>query len=435
MLREVLRTITTEMNFKEILSMKGRRILGINPPVEDFAFFDLWSKPAGLLYLLESMRSNGNEVFLLDCIHEAAVGKRSFGREKIGCEEIEKPTVYRGIKRKYYRFGLSEKRLCELLAGIPRPDVIFLTSAMTYWYGGVKWIISILKRELPDVPVILGGTYARLCSEHAKGLGADRIVTDHWIPDSPYPAMDLYEKIPYGITMTSFGCPLSCSYCASRLLWPEYMRRPVASVLREIDHQAYLGAEDIAFYDDALLLQKERYFYPLCNELRSRYAGRLRLHTPNGLHVREIDEECALTLKETGFRTIRLSLESIDPKIAGAGSGKVARDEYLRTVRHLLDAGYSRNDCETYILLGLPGQCIDSVKETIDFVISAGGKPKLAEFSPIPGTPSFNIAAEQMPDLIREPLLHNNSVYSSWISQNISPEELQELKDLARKRL
>ena len=82
MLRKVLRTITTEMNFKEILSMKGRRILGITPPVEDFAFFDLWSKPAGLLYLLERMRMNGNEVFLLDCIHEASVGKRSFGRER-----------------------------------------------------------------------------------------------------------------------------------------------------------------------------------------------------------------------------------------------------------------------------------------------------------------------------------------------------------------
>ncbi len=171
----------------------------------------------------------------------------------------------------------------------------------------------------------------------------------------------------------------------------------------------------------------------MCNELRSRYAGRLRFHTPNGLHVREIDDECALMLKETGFRTIRLSLESIDPKIARAGSGKVARDEYLRTVRHLLDAGYSRNDCETYILLGLPGQSIDSVKETIDFV-HLRGKPKLAEFSPIPGTTSFNMAAEEMPELKTEPLLHNNSVYSSWISGNISPEELQELKDMARRR-
>ncbi len=127
----------------------------------------------------------------MDCIHEASAGKKSFGREKIGCMEIEKPPAYRGIKRKYHRFGLSEERIMERLAEIPRPDAVFLTSAMTYWYGGVKWIISILKRELPDVPIILGGTYARLCPEHAKGLGADHIVTDHWIPDSPYPAMDL----------------------------------------------------------------------------------------------------------------------------------------------------------------------------------------------------------------------------------------------------
>ena len=88
--------------------LKRQRILGINPPVEDFAFFDLWSKPAGLLYLLKRMKMNGNEVYLLDCIHEASAGKKSFGREKIGCMEIEKPPAYRGIKRKYHRFGLSE---------------------------------------------------------------------------------------------------------------------------------------------------------------------------------------------------------------------------------------------------------------------------------------------------------------------------------------
>ena len=100
--------------------------------------------------------------------------------------------------------------------------------------------------------------------------------------------------------------------------------------------------------------------------------------------------------------------------------------------RSLLNAGYSREDCETYILLGLPGQSINSVKETINFVHSSGGKPKLAEFSPIPGTPSFETAADKMPELRNEPLLQNNSVYSSWISGNITPENLQELKDLAR---
>lgn len=423
------------MTFKELFSMKGKRILGINPPVEDFAFFDLWSKPAGLLYLLNKMRTNGNEIRLLDCIQEASKGKKSFGREKTGRIEIKKPSVYRNIRRKYFRFGLSEEKIVKRLKETPSPNVVFLTSAMTYWYGGVSWMISLVKRELPDVSIILGGTYAKICSEHAKQMGADYIVTDHWTPDSSYPAMDLYEKLPYGITMTSFGCPLSCSYCASRILWPEYTRRRVPEVLNEIDYQIRLGARDIAFYDDALLLDKKDYFYPLCRELRSVYGERIRFHTPNGLHVREIDDECAEILRGSGFKTIRLSLESIDPKISDASSGKVVREEYAGAVRSLSKTGYSVADCETYILLGLPGQSIDSVKETIRFVHSSGGKPKLAEFSPIPGTPSFNIAAKKMPELKTEPLLHNNSVYSSWLSGDISPEELQELKDFARKRI
>lgn len=427
-----MRTITYKLKFKELFSIKGQRILGINPPVEDFAFFDLWSKPAGLLYLLNRMRMNGNEIYLLDCIHEASEGKRSFGREKISSAEITKPSVYMNIKRKYHRFGLSEESIKSRLREIPTPDAIFITSAMTYWYGGVKWIISLLKRELPDIPVILGGTYARLCPEHAEGLGADSIVTDHWLPDSLYPAMDLYEKLPYGVTMTSFGCPLSCSYCASRILWPEYTRRSVSEVLREIGYQVSLGAKDIAFYDDALLINKKEYFYPLCRESRSLYRDGIRFHTPNGLHVREIDDECAEIIMESGFKTIRLSLESIDPKISGESSGKVVQEEYAGAVRSLLKAGYSKNDCETYILLGLPGQSVESVKETIRFVHSSGGKPKLAEFSPIPGTRSFEAAAEKIPEIKTEPLLQNNSVYSSWISGNISPEELQELKDLAR---
>lgn len=427
-----MRTITEEIKVEELFSMRDKRILGINPPVEDFAFFDLWSKPVGLLYLLNRMRMNGNEVYLLDCIREASDGKRSFGREKIANIEIEKPFVYSGVKRKYHRFGLSEMEIKKRLADIPRPDAIFLTSAMTYWYGGVKWIISIIKRELPDVSIILGGVYARLCPDHAKGLGADYIVLDSWIPDSPYPAMDLYEDLPYAITMTSFGCPLSCSYCASRLLWPNYTRRTVSDVLCEIDFQVRLGVKDVAFYDDALLLDKTRCFYPLCYELNSRYKNSINFHTPNGLHVREIDTECAEMFKKTGFKTIRLSLESINPKMADISSSKVAREEYANAVRYLLNAGYSREDCETYILLGLPGQSINSVKETINFVHSSGGKPKLAEFSPIPGTPSFETAADKMPELRNEPLLQNNSVYSSWISGNITPENLQELRDLAR---
>lgn len=418
---------------EDLLALNGARVLGVNPPVRDFAFMDLWSKPLGLLYLLQSLRAE-NSVALLDCVWEARSGLKTYGRQNTAKLEIEKPAQYAAVRRRYFHFGPARVEIAAKLALMEAPDVILVTSVMTYWYLGVKWIIELLREIFPQSAIVLGGVYASLCPGHASRLGADYVVRGRAEPAAPYPAMDLYGAINYGVSMTSFGCPFSCGYCASGILWPRYRRRPLAEALAEIDYQAALGARDVAFYDDALLLGKNEFFYPLCRELTARYGCALRLHTPNGLHVRQIDERCALTLAESNFRTIRLSLESVDPKIAHESSGKVAREEYASAVKNLRAAGYAPEDCETYVLAGLPGQDIKSVKETINFVWDNGGVPKLAEFSPIPGTPLFDAAALKLPALRTEPLLQNNSVYCSYFSKDITPEELQELKDMTKRR-
>lgn len=418
---------------EDLLAIRGARLLGVNPPVRDFAFMDLWSKPLGLLYLLEALRRH-NDVALLDCVWEARDGIKSFGRQKTAKIETEKPEVYASVRRRYFHFGPSRDEAASALSRIGKPDCVLLTSAMTYWYPGVAWIIGLLRELFPETPIALGGVYASLCPGHASRLGTDFIVRGRAEPPAARPAMDLYGAINYGVSMTSFGCPFSCGYCASRLLWPRYRRRTVGEALAEIEFQASLGARDIAFYDDALLLGKENFFYPLCRELSSRYGGALRLHAPNGLHVRQIDGECARLMRESNFKTIRLSLESVDPGLTRDSSGKVARGEYAAAVKNLQAAGYSRGECETYILAGLPGQSAESVKETINFVLEAGGTPKLAEFSPIPGTPLFETAAGRLPALRDEPLLQNNTVYCSYFSKEMTPEALQELKDMTKRR-
>ena len=420
-------------SMEETLSASGLSILGVSPPVRDFAFMDLWSKPLGLLYLLEAL-SERNEVSLLDCVAEAAVGEKSFGRAKIAKHETDKPAVYSKIPRRYSHFGLTKDEVSSALDSVPRPDIILLTSGMTYWYPGVRWTIELLRERWPETPVVLGGIYASLCPEHAATLGADFLSLGRCEPAAPYPAMELYKRISYGVSMTSFGCPFACKYCASGLLWPRYRRRGLGETMREIEHQAALGAADFAFYDDALLLDKDNFFYPLCGEIERHFGGSLRLHTPNGLHLRQIDERCAETLYSHNFKTIRLSLESVDPRVIHDSSDKTGRADYARAVKNLRAAGYGREECETYILLGLPNQETASVRETIEFVLENGGVPKLAEFSPIPGTPAFEEAAQKLPALRAEPLLQNNSVYCSHFSHDITPEELQALKDLARRR-
>ena len=415
---------------KELAGLQDQSILAINPPIHDFAFFDLWSKPIGLLYLLQQLREQGNRVQLIDCIAEAHGEERSYGRFKIHRAEIEKPDAYQGIPRKYYHFGISKEAFETRLKRVPKPDLILLTSGMTYWYPGVTWAIRHIRKIFPNTPLYLGGTYAQLCAKHASKIGADAVQTEPYPILASHPALDLYPSLRYGVFLTSHGCPLACDYCASTLLNPTFKRRSFAEMEHDFAFQKGLGITDMSFYDDALLIDKENHFYPLCERLFS--GSGLRFHTPNGLHVREIDARCAAVLKQTGFKTIRLSLEGIDPQMIQAGAGKVKLEEYTQAVSYLKEAGFDSGDLETYILIGVPGQSTEAIRNSIAFVHSLGAIPKLAEFSPIPGTPLFEAAAEQIPELREEPLLQNNSVYCSYVSALFSSDTLQQLKNESR---
>jgi radical SAM superfamily enzyme YgiQ (UPF0313 family) len=419
---------------RALAELKGGTVLGINPPVRDFAWFDLWSKPVGLLNLLQFLRSAGNDVYLVDCLYEGRTKPLDFGRWKVARTPVEKPFPYKNIPRNYYRFGLDGAAFRRRLESLPQPDAVLVTAGMTYWYEGAFEAVRTAKEIFPDAPVVLGGAYARLCPEHALLSGADFIQTAPFLLSAAAPAMDLYDSPRYGVLTTSLGCPMNCAYCAARTLWPGFAQRPLEDVFSDLRAQMSIPTiTDMAFYDDALLLNKERHFYPLCEHLREHFpAPALRLHTPNGLHVAQLDDTCCRTLYRTGFHTIRLSLEGTDDFTGEASSGKVTTEDYARAVASLRKAGYPPERVETYILAGLPGQTTESVRASIETAKRLGGRPKLAEFSPIPGTPFYAEALRRIPELATEPLLHNNSVYAQYVAKTVTPEELQELKDLTK---
>ncbi len=414
--------------------LSGQTILGVNPPVLDFAWFDLWAKPAGLLNILGFLRERGNRVHLLDCLYEARTKPRSHGRWHVRREEIPRPAVYADIPRRFYSVGLGREGLRARLADRPPPDLILVTSIMTYWYLGVFDTIALLKERFPQTPVVLGGLYAALCPEHAATAGADYVATQAPLfPARPaVTPLDLYDRPDYGLVTTSHGCPNRCGYCASPLLTPRFQPRPLTEIFTDLDHQCSLGSvRDLAFYDDALLWDAENRLYPLCEHIRQKYPD-LRLHTPNGLSVAQIDERCADTLRQAGFKTLRLSLEGIDPHTSAAGGHKAGQERYERAVANLRGAGYAGDDLETYLLVGLPGQRPDDVERAVAYVKSVGARPKLCEFSPIPGTRLFSEALKTTPLIATEPLWHNNTVYAAHLSGRLSPAELQRLKDLGR---
>ena len=67
----------------------------------------------------------------------------------------------------------------------------------------------------------------------------------------------------------------------------------------------------------------------------------------------------------SGFKTIRLGLETSDMKIHRDLDKKVAMGDFEIAVKNLINAGYTKKDIGAYILMGLPGQSVESVTETV----------------------------------------------------------------------
>jgi radical SAM superfamily enzyme YgiQ (UPF0313 family) len=376
--------------------------------------------------------------------------RRAYGTGKYWRSQVPRPFPLRYIQRPYSRYGISLDLFQEELSKIRNPKAILVTSLMTYWYPGVKEVIGLSKKIHPDVPVILGGIYARLCHGHAVlNSGADLVVKhpnldsileilDGYgistpghspVPEcTPRPAFDLLNRIEYICILTSTGCPYRCRYCASRFLNPDLIRRDPGEVLKEILHwHRDFNVRDFAFYDDALLMSFDTHLAPLLEEL-ARLKLDLRFHTPNALHIKEITPEIASLMHQTGFRTIRLGLETSDFSLHRDLDNKVTEGDFERAVNSLLKAGFTKNQIGAYVLMGLPGQSVDSVFESIDFVGRTGATPYLSEYSPIPHTPMWEQATRHSRyDLEEEPLFHNNTLLPCWDDSGIK--ELPRLKE------
>lgn len=439
-----------------------RHVLMVAPYIHDFAAYDLWLKPLGLLYVAAAVERAGYQVRVVNCIerlHPAAtpIAERHRGKEpgdgrgKLRYEVIPKPECLRPIPRNYRRYGIPREALLKRLSEGPRPDAIGVGSMMTYWYPGVSETIEMLKRSYPGVPVILGGPYATLCAEHARlHSGADIVIEgpgEAKLIDvlntitgfdggakislaSLRPAYHLLDNVDSVSMLTSFGCPYSCAYCASRILQRKFVQRQGQDIVNEVLYYAHeMGIRNIAFYDDALLVNADGHMKSILREIVG-MALDMRFHTPNGLHANMIDEDLAVLMRAGGFTTMRLSIESIHKDRLEDSCMKVTPEGFEAAVDRLFSAGYAVGQLEAYVLMGAPGQQPEEVQETIRFAHKTGAVVRLADFSPIPGTAYFEAAKERFGIDFEEPLFQNSSVYPHLVPG--MHEQYQNLKDLAK---
>lgn len=421
------------------------RVLLINPWIYDFAAYNFWARPFGLLKVAEFLSQFNLKLFFIDCCDSFKVKK--YGTGKYSYQIVDKPDILRNIPKKYKRYGISLDDFIDKLKEISHVDLILITSIMAYWWYGVNEVVNIIREKFPNIPIIIGGIYATLYKEHAKRkIDADFIyagqVEGRLIDNISnfgiklkkvrekskfWWQLDFYNKISYAPILTSVGCPFRCPYCASSLIYKSFEQRKIEEVINEIEELYNMGVRDFAFYDDALLYKSETHIEPLLREIIKRNL-QLRFHTPNGLHARFINKNVAQLMKKAGFKTLRLSLETVNIKRQIETGGKVTNEEIERAVFYLKEAGFLSQDIGVYIMYGLPEQSLDEVRAGVDFLKKLKVRIHLTEFSPIKGTYYWDELVKRgiIPDDL-DPLLTNNTIFSELFS-GYSREELQRLK-------
>lgn len=441
-----------------------KKFLLVNPWIVDFTAYDLWIKPLGLLYIASVLKKwDVADLYFINCLDESHPSipekfrkKRKDGTSKFYSVEIEKPDILKGIPKKLKIFGIPVGAFDEELEKIGRVDGVFVTSFMTYWYPGVQIVIERIRKKIGSVPVVLGGIYPTLIPEHAREKsGADFIVIGegenqigmllkeifsikgefekfHEIDSYPFPLFSLLKDKESLPLLTSRGCPFRCSYCASFLVSGRFRERSVENCIEELIFiKDNFETRHIAFYDDALLFNSEKRIKPLLRKIIEKSIN-FQFHTPNGLSLKEMDEEIAFLMKKANFKTIRLSLESSRAEFLERTMSHHKIGDLKKVVGYFERAGYKRSELEVYILVGLPSQEAEEVEESIRYAGECGVKVRLAYFSPIPNTKEWNKMVEK--GLLKrdsDPLLQNKILFP-YLWSKITPEKLEYLKKIQR---
>ncbi len=428
--------------------MKNNTILLVNPWIYDFAAYDFWIKPIGLLSIGTILERFGYKTYLIDCMdrfHPLIAQKskkhisikHKFGTGKFLRQEVDKPQILADITRKFCRYGMPQNIFKTALTHIPKPDVILITSMMTYWYPGPFKAIEVLKQVFPDVKIILGGVYATFFYAHAVNFsGADIVIkgpgekqalqtvnqlTDNesdwnqfpekW-KDMPAPSYHYYETLASIPVITSKGCPYRCSFCASHLLSGPFEQKEAYKIIDHIEyHYRKRHVHQFAFLDDALLINKQSHIIKILEGCLCKSIN-VNFHTPNGLHPGKIDTDMAKMMFKTHFKTIRLSYESSNKDRQKEMNHKVTDDSLSNALDNLEKANFNRKHIDVYVIMGLPGQALDEVVDSMIFVNSLGAKVRLTSFSPIPHTVAWDRAVVQHGmDKNIDPLLTNNTIF------------------------
>jgi radical SAM superfamily enzyme YgiQ (UPF0313 family) len=426
-------------------TLEAMKILLIQPPVEDFYQTSIRTQPLGLAYLAASLQRRNHDVEILDC---RTAEKRS---APLPSELAYLSDFYPGQDRSpfklysgYFRFGMGPDEIRRNIEN-SGADLYGISSCFTPYHQQALEVAGIVKELDPGKIVVMGGAHVScdpegvltsplvdyvvlgegeirfplLVEEIGKGGEGDpggidgvgfrqdgRAVVNPargFVEDldsvSP-PARSLLDPDRYRIGkkrlamfLTSRGCPHRCAYCSGHLVTGTGFRgRAPEAILQEmIESRERYGTEVFDIEDDNFTFDRDR-AKTLMRRIIETFGERvLRLTAMNGVSFASLDGELLGLMRRAGFDAVNLSFVSADRGFRGKMGRPHASIDFDGILEEAERFGFQ---VTAYAILGIPGQTIEEMIETL---IHLMGKRVLigpSIYYPSPGTPLFEDCAK-----------------------------------------
>jgi len=253
----------------------------------------------------------------------------------------------------------------------------------------------ILGKDLTKIPGVYAGQELIIRPGLIENLDVLPLPGYHLMPDfykylrPPGTFRGTWQKKGTIVLMSARGCPASCIFCSSHLMFGRRIRRrSVDNVIFEINYllEKY-GKTSFWFADDTFTYQKQ-WVYEFCDKIKP-------LDIVWGCQARSdtITDELVIKLKDAGCLQVDLGVESGSDRVLKILSKGETSDQH-RNALNTLKRHHVRS-LATFII-GTPGETAEDVKLTKNLIKTT--KPDVINvfyITPFPDTALYNLVEER----------------------------------------
>ena len=344
---------------------------------------------------------------------------------------------------KNFRFEILSPAICNYYSDVGIVDEILARepsivgfSCYLWNIDRTLWIASNLKRQRPEITIVLGGpeitndnawvfesgvidyaavgegeqTFSELLEAMLKGEQDHKLIPGLWRATNPQIPLfrkpianldDVSSPYLHGILNaadermllleTIRGCVFKCKFCYYPKSYDSLYFVSEEKIIANLKHAREAGCSEVVLLDPTLNQRKDfdGFLRLLARENHNQqftYFGELR--------AEGIKPETAELLRAANFTEVEIGLQSIDPTTQGLMDRRNNMKAFEKGVTALMDAGIR---VKVDLIIGLPGDTVASVRRGFDYLSTNKlfTSTQVFNLAILPGT-AFRSEAEQL---------------------------------------